>query len=207
MQSYFNLTNMENTKICKKCGMELPLECFGKHKRMKDGLQPYCKECMKQYKKQYRAEHAEAIKQYMKQYKKQYYAENREEILEKNKQYNAEHAEAIKQYFKQYFKQRYATIEGYARNIRKNNLRADRNQCRIGVNEDPLPTIEQYIELLQQRDYYDGKQYHWTEMGLDRIDNTKPHTLDNVVPCSTKNNKRRQKMNFEEFCAVMNKKE
>ena len=165
---------------------------------MKDGLQHWCKSC----KKQYYAEHAE--------YFKQWYAEHRDECIEKMKQYRTEHAE----YFKQYradnadvIKQYRATIEGYARSIRYHNLQADRKYGRIGAEEDPLPTIEEYIELLQQRDYYDGKQYHWTEMGLDRIDNTKPHTLDNVVPCSTKNNKRRQKMNFEEFCAVMNKKE
>lgn len=140
---------------------------------MKDGLQPYCKECNKQYNKQWRADNAETRRQYKKQYDAEYYA----------------------------------TIEGYARSIRYGNLRADRNQCRIGADEDPLPTIEEYIHLLSQPDFYDGKQYHWAEMGLDRIDNTKPHTLDNVVPCSTKNNKRRQKMNFEEFCVVMNKKE
>lgn len=164
------------TKICSKCGRELPLECFGRHKRMKDGLQAYCKECNKQYLKQYYAEHAE--------YSKQYYADN---------------AEARKEYKKQY----YATIEGYARSIRWTNLQADRKYGRIGAEEDPLPTIEEYIELLQQRDYYDGKQYHWSEMGLDRIDNSKPHTLDNVVPCSTAHNIQRGKMNFEEFLKIM----
>lgn len=59
---------MNNTKICSKCGRELPLECFGKRKRSKDGLQPYCKECQKQY-----------------------YTSNREYLLERQKRYNAEH--------------------------------------------------------------------------------------------------------------------
>lgn len=164
--------------------------------------------------KQYYAEHAEARKQYNKQYYvdnadaiKQYYQANKEEIAEYRKQWRAENKENIAEYNKQYKKQYRATIEGYARQIRYHNLQTDRKYGRIGAEEDPLPTIEQYIELLQQLDYYDKKQYPFNEMGLDRIDNTKPHTLDNVVPCSTKNNKRRQKMNFEEFCAVMNKKE
>lgn len=170
------------SKICKKCGRELPLECFSKDKSRRDGLQPYCKEC----KKQYNAEHADAIKQYFKQWE----AEHAEHLKEYKKQYN-----------KQYNKQHYATIEGYARAIRKSNLQKDRKYGRIEAEEDPLPTIEEYIELLQQRDFYDGKQYHWSEMGLDRIDNSKPHTIDNVVPCSTKNNIRRKKMSFEEFYA------
>ena len=35
------------TKVCKKCGQELPLEYFSKNTRAKDGLQIYCKDCQK----------------------------------------------------------------------------------------------------------------------------------------------------------------
>lgn len=38
---------MAETKICKKCGRELPVEAFAAHKKTKDGLQPYCRECQK----------------------------------------------------------------------------------------------------------------------------------------------------------------
>ena len=189
---------MENTKICSKCGRELPLECFGKHKSRKDGLQSYCKDCFKQY----RADNAE--------YFKQWRADNLEYMKQYNKQWRAEHAEARKQYMKQWYaehraewiekmKQYYSTIEGYANMIRYGNLREDRMYGRISADEDPLPSVEQYIELLQQRDYYDGKQYHWSEMGLDRIDNSKPHTLDNVVPCTTEHNRQRGRKSFEDF--------
>ena len=199
---------MENTKVCSKCGRELPLSEFNKCKSRKDGLQPYCKECKKQHAKQWRADNP----QYFKQYWKQYYADNADAIKQYIKQWRADNADAIKEWrannaehLKQYWKQYYATIEGYARNVRKNNLKADRKQGRIGANEDPLPSIEQYIELLQQRDYYDGKQYHWSEMGLDRIDNSKPHTIDNVVPCCTAHNRQRGRKSFEEFCELIQK--
>lgn len=33
------------TKVCRACGRELPLDAFGKHARTKDGLQPRCREC------------------------------------------------------------------------------------------------------------------------------------------------------------------
>lgn len=158
---------MENTKTCTKCGRELPLSEFYKNKKMKDGLQYWCKECDSQHNKQWRAEHKEE--------KAAYDAERR------------------------------ATLDGHAYTIRQGNLKEDRKRGRCGKDEDPLPSLDYYIWALQQRDFYDGNQYHWSEMGLDRIDNSKPHTIDNVVPCSAKNNRRRQKMPFEEFCELIRK--
>jgi hypothetical protein len=205
---------MENTKICSKCGRELPLECFGKHKSKKDGLQPYCKECQKQYGKQYWKEYYARHRDEQLEKNKQYYAEHRDELIEYKKQWRADNPEYDKlhgkQYYaehrkerNQYFAERYATIEGYARNIRNSNLREDRKYGRCGKDEDPLPTIEQYIELLQQRDYYDKKHYPFNEMGVDRIDNSKAHTIDNIVPCSTAHNVQRGRKTFEEFKELM----
>jgi len=168
------------TKICSKCGRELPLECFGKDKSKKDGLCCSCKECVSQRNKRYNAEHADEIATY-------------------NKQWKAEHPN----YDKQHNAERYATIEGYAYAIRCRNLRADREQGRCGKDEDLLPSLEYYVWALQQPDYYDGKQYPFNKMGLDRIYNDKPHTFANVVPCSTVNNRRRQRKSFEEFCKIM----
>lgn len=33
------------TKVCPRCGKELPLDAFGKNKSTKDGLNPLCKNC------------------------------------------------------------------------------------------------------------------------------------------------------------------
>lgn len=40
------------TKICKKCGQELPLENFSKNAKTKDGLQNHCKACASEYSRQ-----------------------------------------------------------------------------------------------------------------------------------------------------------
>lgn len=40
------------TKICKKCGQELPLENFSKNAKMKDGLQNHCRACASEYSRQ-----------------------------------------------------------------------------------------------------------------------------------------------------------
>lgn len=39
------------TKVCKKCGKELPTTEFYPNHKAKDGLQYYCKECIKAYNK------------------------------------------------------------------------------------------------------------------------------------------------------------
>ena len=41
----------EKTKVCSKCGRELPLSEFSKQKTTKDGLIPWCKSCRKEYDK------------------------------------------------------------------------------------------------------------------------------------------------------------
>ena len=37
------------TKICAKCGRELPIENYNKNSKQKDGLQRHCKECAREY--------------------------------------------------------------------------------------------------------------------------------------------------------------
>ena len=39
----------------------------------------------------------------------------------------------------------------------------------------------------------------WIKLGLDRIDNSKPHTPDNVVTCCEKCNTKRGNKSYEEF--------
>ena len=39
----------EKTKVCTKCGRELPLSEFNKHEATKDGLTYWCKLCYKEY--------------------------------------------------------------------------------------------------------------------------------------------------------------
>ena len=33
------------TKVCKRCGQELPIAEFGRHSKTKDGYQPVCRKC------------------------------------------------------------------------------------------------------------------------------------------------------------------
>ncbi len=40
--------NETKTKVCKRCGRELPLHEFSRHARTADGLQVYCRDCCKE---------------------------------------------------------------------------------------------------------------------------------------------------------------
>lgn len=40
------------TKLCPRCGKELPREAFGRHARTRDGLQPYCRACRSEGRKE-----------------------------------------------------------------------------------------------------------------------------------------------------------
>lgn len=102
------LISME-TKICTKCGRQLPIstEYFKKNKTCKYGLSSVCKECQKKLDKQYRDANKNHIKEYLKQwaknnndhlkkYRKHWYEENKEYYI----QYYEENIEHIKQYRK-----------------------------------------------------------------------------------------------------------
>ena len=65
----------ELTKVCPKCGRELPVSEFYKCKSNKDGLQVYCRECLKVY---YDNHHEEISKK-----QKEYYENNYSDLLKR----------------------------------------------------------------------------------------------------------------------------
>lgn len=50
-----------STKRCTKCSTDKPLDCFSKGSRFRDGLQPYCRACMRAYRAERAAETVEHI--------------------------------------------------------------------------------------------------------------------------------------------------
>ena len=75
-----------SNKKCSECEVVKPLDEFSKHKRQKDGLQGQCKECVKEYNKQYHQDNKEKRNKQ----KAQYYQENKEKVNEyvRNKRVN-----------------------------------------------------------------------------------------------------------------------
>ena len=107
-----------NTKICTKCGEELPAtsEYFNKHPQGKFGFNSKCKACEKEYKKKYYQQNKDGkIKDYLtknqekireskKEYRKEYYKNNRDELLKQKKQYYEDNKERMLKYGKEHYK-------------------------------------------------------------------------------------------------------
>ena len=114
--------------------------------------------------------------------RKQHYSINKENKLAKQKQYRKEHNEIIVEYNKKY----YGTIIGRAHYLRNGYIRQDRKCGRIG---EMLPhnyvTLSDVVTLITKKCSHFDKcgVYGWRKIGLNRLDNSKPHTKDNVEPC------------------------
>ena len=73
-----------------------------------------------------------------------------------------------------------------------------RDKKKFGVSND-LDEDWFIDNILTSRCKYCG-DYHWNNLGCDRIDNSKPHTKDNVICCCTECNRMRSdKFTVEEF--------
>jgi hypothetical protein len=81
-------------KICKGCGRNRRLGKFGVQKRMPDGKNIYCRDCMRAYIRRYKkspkgsfiqkncvAKYKDRNKDKIKEYNKQYYIENKNRII------------------------------------------------------------------------------------------------------------------------------
>ena len=77
------MTN-ELTKVCPKCGRELPVSQFYKDKSCKDGLQTHCKECRKERREVYTEDHHDEILKKQKVYREN----NRSSVSETQRKYN-----------------------------------------------------------------------------------------------------------------------
>ena len=101
------------TKVCNRCGKEKPITefCY----RKKEGVyRNPCKECKKEYLKEYsknnsdrlkkyRADYYEENKEHKLSYQKEYRENNQEIIKKKNKKYNSSNYEKTREYKQRYY--------------------------------------------------------------------------------------------------------
>ena len=180
------------TKICKKCGRELPLSEFYKHEKHKDGHRNECKECNLQRQKQYREGNKETIAER----KKKYYQDNKETLVERKKKYYQDNKETLVEQKKQYHQTTMGRAVNLVSTYRQNDKKYNRGECTL--------TAQWMVDNIfsGQKCIFCGES-DWTKLGCDRIDNTKPHTPDNVNPCCDKCNAKRGKKEFEEFLLMV----
>lgn len=121
---------------------------------------------------------------------------------EYNKQFYQDHREEITEKVKQRQKHSRSTPNGRAGNLvsayRQKDKKYNRGECTL--------TPEWIVDNVfsGQVCHYCGES-DWTKLGVDRIDNTKPHTPDNVVVCCGECNLKKARCEYDEFMRLIGK--
>lgn len=107
-------------KVCKRCQILKSLNQYSIAKTTKDKLQVYCKPCMYERVKEWRATNVEKDLSA----RKDYYKKNKDRLLKQGKLYRQNNIEKYKQYYKIYREQNKEKIKArqqacYAKNIEK----------------------------------------------------------------------------------------
>lgn len=161
------------------------------------------KEEIKQYNREYYQKNKERIKEQTREYsknnkdkvkerKRAYYEANKHDINIKSKRYYQEHSEEIKQRAAEYYENNRAKVLQYASEsqmARANNLLSAYNQQDEihGRGRGDLTAKWIVTNIFSQPCPHCGEA-DWRKIGCNRLDNTKPHTMDNVEPCCRKCN-------------------
>ena len=162
------------TKICSKCGRELPLSEFYKSKGYKYGIGSRCKKCTVEYHRKYRIENKERIAERDRKYRaenkgkiaerdRKYYAANKEKIAERKRKYRAENKEKIAEYRRKYYAEnkekiaerdrryRAANKEKIAERDRKYQKELYAHYIIARLRDQHIPINETTIELQRNR--------------------------------------------------------
>lgn len=167
-------------KLCKSCQRTLSEDCFGSDRDKRDGLRTRCKECDKKARdKRYIGYH--------------------HEILEKNRKFRIRHRDRILRQKREYYRANiqdkdsklYKYMSGpaprfklYRRHAKSRNLSFDLSR-------------EQFDSFWNIPCAYCGSDIK--TIGLDRVDNAKGYSIDNVVACCHPCNVAKGKMSTAEF--------
>lgn len=201
--------NMEDTKIeegfkrCSKCGRILPITEFHKDKSRKDGLQCWCKACIRACQAEWSTNHKEKIAEYM----SEYYAKNKEAIAQKQAEYRQANKDAIlKQQaeYRQSHREEERKRSAEYRDPQKNQLGYAKYMVNAyrwmdkerGFDTNQTISAEWFLQNIAYKPCaHCGKQGIGL-IGCNRLDNSKGHTEDNVeaacFKCNCKDNIRDQ---------------
>lgn len=137
----------------------------------------------------------EAWQKQLEKYKERYQRE-KEKRIAYQREYNKTHREKINKRQREYDPKYYDTKQGRAAYLVSGYRCMDKNR---GLGETTITQKWILENILNSKCVYCGNT-DWKELGCDRIDNTLPHTPDNVVcACFKCNNTRSDRWTFEEF--------
>lgn len=85
-------------KLCIRCKQVKPLSSFCKNRREKDGLNSWCRDCAREYKKQYYLDNRERVREEH----REYYEKNKDEAKRRAAEFYAKNRDHRKQYENEY---------------------------------------------------------------------------------------------------------
>lgn len=122
---------------------------------------------------------------------KEWYWKNKDKAIERIKEWSKENSKHRSEYLKKYkethkeeIKEWYKSKKGRASYLLQNYKREDRKYNR---GECDL-TVEWIINNIFSMNCVHCGESDWRNIGCNRLDNSKPHTKDNVEPCCYKCN-------------------
>ena len=119
------------------------------------------------------------------------YYKHKEEKLEKVKEYYQTNKETIFSKHSEYNKTQYGRALYLANAYKRLDKKANRGECTL--------TAKWIVDnIFSKSCVYDGES-DWTKLGCDRIDNSKPHTPDNVVPCCYNCNCKKHTTSYNDY--------
>lgn len=169
--------------------------------------------------KSYHKQWAEANKEHLKEYRKQWYLKNKERMQKYYQTHKDEHANERKEYLRKYYsehkeemrkKQNEYSRKRYQENSTEEKKRTTewRRNTKVGRASSLLCAYNQadknkgrgkgdltaqwIVENIFTKPCVHCGESDWTKIGCNRLDNSKPHTMDNVEPCCFKCNLKEQ---------------
>ena len=148
----------------------------------------------------------------------EYYKHNKDKIYEKQIEWRTNNKEKLAEYYSEYHHKYWA--EYYKNNKEKfdekqteyqktpigraNNLSSSyKHNDKINGKGECTLTGQWIVDnIFTKKCVYCGES-DWRKLGCDRIDNTLPHTPDNVVPCCAECNTKRGTIPYYEYLKKM----
>ena len=154
-------------KKCKKCGNGKELDNFHKDISRKDGLHPYCSECISKQGKEYHNNNKELVRKRKKEYcernkdnlkikRAKWYLLNREKVIESVRKYRKNNPDKIlKRHRDYYYKNRESVLKQMSEHNKKNSKEINK-RYRVWINNNPQARLRHSItsgiwKLLKKR--------------------------------------------------------
>ena len=131
----------------------------------------------------------------VKENSKKWYEANKEQRTEYDKQWRENNPDYDKQRYEEYFSTPIGRAKCLANSYKTEDKKHNRGECTL--------TAKWIVDNIFSKHCHYCGETDWRKLGCDRIDNSLPHTPDNVVPCCKPCNIKRGTKPFEEFCKIM----